>query len=80
MPITTYGNGGFCVTGKGIDIYRMITLLSAMRIELHGMCIARGYSAYATIKREFGLKGSKQKVFDQFSTLVEQAKANYKND
>jgi len=37
--------------------------------------MTRGPSAYSIIKREFGLKGDKHKVLEQFSALVETAKA-----
>jgi hypothetical protein len=35
---------------------------------------SRGPSAYAIIKREYGLRGNKQSVFDQFKAIKDQAK------
>lgn len=59
-------------TPQQIELYRLVTLRAALRLELHGMT-RRGRSAYAVIKEEFALKGSKQKVFDQYNAIVEDA-------
>ena len=53
-----------------IELYRLITLRAALRLELHGMK-RRGQSAYAIIKQEFNLKGTKTKVLEQYSTLLD---------
>ena len=53
-----------------IEGFRLLQLKSALKLELIGMKMWRGQSAYARIKEEFGLKGSKQKVFDQFEELL----------
>ena len=80
MPIVKSESGGAVITGKGIDLFRLNMLLGALRMELVGMRATRGFSAYATAKREFGLKGSKQKVYEQMLLIVEKANAEYKND
>jgi len=51
-----------------IAIYRMTTLRHALKLELKGMR-RRGRSAYAIIKDEFMLTGSRQSVFDQFTEM-----------
>jgi hypothetical protein len=33
--------------------------------------MSRGRSCYSIVKEEFELKGSKQKVYDQFKQLIE---------
>jgi hypothetical protein len=53
------------ITGSDIDLFRMSVLEKALRLELLGMK-SRGRSAYSIIKSEFGLKGNKQSVYDQF--------------
>lgn len=59
------------ITGEqNINHFRRFTLLKALKLELLGMK-GRGPSAYSVIKREFGLKGNKQKVYDQFKKYVE---------
>ena len=53
------------ITGSDIDLFRMSVLEKALRLELLGMK-SRGRSAYSIIKSEFGLKGNRQSVYDQF--------------
>lgn len=66
-------SGTITITGKeNIANVRLITLRSALKLELLGMKARRGFSAYKTIKEEFGLKGNKQKVFYQFSKIVQE--------
>ena len=60
-------------TPESIDMFRMIALCGALKLELLGMK-SRGPSAYAIIKREYGLRGNKQSVFDQFKAIKDQAK------
>lgn len=58
------------ITGKeNIENFRLLTLRSALRLEVRGMK-RRGRSAYAIVKEEFGLKGSKQKVLDALNKIV----------
>jgi len=53
------------ITGDNIDLFRMSILEKALKLELLGMK-GRGRSAYSVIKSEFGLKGNRQSVYDQF--------------
>lgn len=63
------------ITGaENIALYRMLTLKQALKLELMGLKMSRGTSAYAIIKREFNLKGSKQKVYDQYVSIIENLK------
>ena len=57
------------ITGENIDLFRMSILEKALRLELLGMK-GRGRSAYSVIKSEFGLKGNRQSVYDQFKVYV----------
>ena len=68
--------GNIIVTGEAdTRLVRLITLKSALGLECKGLKARRGFSAYATIKREFGLKGNKQSVLAQFTDLLEKKKA-----
>lgn len=58
------------LTGSAIDDYRMRVLLSGLKLETKGMQISRGRSCYSIIKQEFGLKGNKQRVLEQFTAIV----------
>lgn len=76
MPIHIHKSGGFSVTGpEAIRFYRMAVLQGALSLEIKGLRHSRG-SAYATIKREYGLKGSRESVLKQFKVLVEEASAS----
>jgi len=58
------------ITGSNILRYRLEVLLGGLKLELVGMK-RHGRSMYAIIKDEFGLKGNKQKVYDQFKQMVQ---------
>jgi hypothetical protein len=52
-----------------IENFRLLTLLQMLKLELRGMSRS-GRSAYTIIKKETGLKGSRQRVYEQFSALL----------
>ena len=55
------------ITGKEqIAEFRLRTLHKMLKLEILGMT-RRGQSAYSIIKQETGLKGSKQKVYDELA-------------
>jgi len=56
---------------KQIEAFRLRTLLKGLKLETMGMKMSRGRSCYSIIKEDFGLKGSKQKVYDQFKQLLQ---------
>jgi len=58
-------------TPDQINGARLLTLRSGLKLELIGLKMTRGRSCYAIIKNEFGFKGSKQKVFDQFTNFLQ---------
>lgn len=58
-------------TPTQIEAFRFKTLLRGLKLELVGMKMSRGRSCYSIVKDEFRLKGSKQKVYDQFKQLIE---------
>ncbi len=60
-------------TPEDINSFRNFTLLQGIGLELQGMKMSRGRSCYSIIKEEFGLKGNKQKVRDQFATILGKA-------
>lgn len=49
--------------------WRLLALRSALELELKGFKFSRG-SVYALIKREFGFKGTKQRVLDQLNEHI----------
>lgn len=44
----------------------------ALKLECAGLKFSRG-SVYAHVKRLYGLKGNKQKVYEEFARLVDEA-------
>jgi len=53
-------------TPEQINAFRMKTLLRGMKLERSGMKLTRGPSCLSIVKREFGLKGNREKVIAQF--------------
>jgi len=53
-----------------IQQFRARTLLRGLKLETLGMT-KRGQSCYSIIKAEYGLKGSKQKVYDEFKKILD---------
>ena len=62
--------------GNDIKIYSLIVLRQQLKSEMKGLKFR--YSAYACIKRKFGFKGNRQKVYDLFNDYVE--KQVYENE
>ena len=60
-------------TPEQISGYRLLMLASALKLETKGIYPIKGCSAYAQLKKEFGLRGSKQKVLDQFNQMLIEA-------
>jgi hypothetical protein len=59
------------LTGEQIPVFRLKMLLIGLKSEIRGMRLtSKGSSCYSIIKREFGLKGNKQKVLDQFEQIL----------
>lgn len=59
-------------TPSQIEAFRLRTLLRGLKLETLGMKMSRGASCYSIIKQDFGLTGSKQKVYDQFKQLLQE--------
>ena len=56
-----------------IDLYRLLSLRAALRLEVVGLR-GRGRSAYSIAKQELGIKGNKQKVLDQVNQMIQSIK------
>ena len=53
-----------------IQLYQMLVLRSALKLEMMGLKMSRGRTAYSSIKRIFHLKGGRQKVLDMFNKII----------
>jgi len=56
-------------TPEGMYMYRLLALRSALKLEVKGIKMTR-HSICKIVKDEFGFKGNKQKVLDQFDAHV----------
>lgn len=64
-------NSTLITNRTSIDNFRILTLVKGLKLELLGMKRSRGKSCYQLLKEEFGLKGSKQKVYDIMTEIIE---------
>lgn len=72
MAITTSQTGAVAIEGdESIKYYRMLTIRMGLKLELSGMRMCRGRTCYSIAKSEFGLKGSKARVYAAFCALCE---------
>lgn len=63
-----------------IELYRLKVLLSALKLEANGLKLSRGSSALSVVKKQFGFKGSRERVTAQLQAFhdakLELLKAN----
>jgi hypothetical protein len=74
MAIEILGSDGFIATGDDVNLFRLIALHKALKLEKIGMKLSRGRSALSIVKKEFGLKGNINTVEPLFKAIVERAK------
>ncbi len=60
-------------TPEQINLFRLCTLRSGLKLEIRGMQMSRGRSCYAILKAE-GYKGSKEKILAQVIQEIEHQK------
>ena len=71
-----FHGGGYMITGEHIPLYRLMVMVSGLRMEAKGYRMGRGRTCYAIAKSEFGFKGNKAKVLAQLEKHVESVKAD----
>jgi len=59
-------------TPEGIEAFRLLSMWSAMRLEALGMRVTNR-SVTQMCKKEFGLKGSREKVIAEFEAILVEA-------
>ena len=59
-------------TPQKIDLYRLHVLHKMLKLEMLGIKMNKGRqpTAYSAIKKEYNLKGSRQKVYDIMSEII----------
>jgi len=74
MAIKTFEGGGTVVTGNHIEVVRLMALKAALKLEIKGIKMSRGVSAFSIVRQSLGFKGSKQKVLTQLEKYIEEMK------
>ena len=54
-----------------IELYQMLVLRQALKLEMMGLKMSKGKTAYSAIKKIFNLNGNRQKVLDTFNEIIE---------
>ena len=59
-------------TPEKIDLYRMHVLHKMLKLEMLGIKMNKGGqpTAYSAIKKEYNLKGNRQKVYDTMTEII----------
>ena len=60
----------FGLTGERIYLARYFALRAGLHLEMKGIRMNRGKTAYSIIKKEFGFKGNRQRVLEQFNQYL----------
>ena len=63
-----------------IQLYQMLVLRSALKLEMLGLKMSKGRTAYSAIKKIFHLNGSRQKVLDPFNEIIRDQKKGEINE
>lgn len=58
-------------TPDQIEAYRLLAIKSRLKLELLGMRFKDG-STFAYVKRTYGFKGNRQKVYDQYVSMLKE--------
>lgn len=65
-------NGTLIVTGNDIEVYRLLTLYHALKLECKGIRMSRGLSALAAIKRTTGLTGTRSTMLPKYQAWLKE--------
>ena len=61
-------------TPEKIELYRMLVLRSLLKLEIKGIKLSKGRTAYATIKTEYNIGGNRMRVLEFISDMINAAK------
>ena len=53
-----------------IATFRYCTMLRGLKLEISGLKVSRGMTMYALIKKELGLKGTRESVYNQLAEML----------
>jgi len=64
--------GGTCLTGAGIDFYRLLMIKQALSAQCNGFRLSNKVPQGTTLARRFlGLKGNKESLLAQVNEIIE---------
>lgn len=69
--VTVHG-GGVTLTGEGITLFQLLTIARGLKLERLGMKLTRGPSCLSIAKKQFGFKGSREKVYAQVLAKIKE--------
>lgn len=72
-----FSAGSTAFTGESVKYFQMASLLAGLKLEVKGLK-KKGESCYTKIRRDYGLRGNKQKVLEQFEALCLKARQEQK--
>ena len=64
-------NASVLTTPAQIATYRLAALRTGLRLELKGMRVSKGPTAYSILRKEYGYKGKREAVLAQVTADVE---------
>jgi len=71
MAIEKTETGAIIITGESINVYRLLTIRMGLKAEANGMRLtSRAPSCLSIVKKEFGFKGNRQKITEQFEAML----------
>jgi len=63
-----------------LELWHMLVLRSALKLEMLGLKTRGRRTAYSAIKQMFEIKGNRQKVLDAFNEIIETTKQEQKGE
>ncbi len=71
MSIEVFEGGGFVITGNDINLYRLLALKGALKLQAKGLKLSRGASASTIARKDYGLRGNVDNLISQVEQLIE---------
>ena len=60
-------------TPEKIDLYRLLVLRKALQLEMKDIYMMQGQTAWVTIRKEFNIRGSREKILEFISDIINEA-------
>jgi hypothetical protein len=79
MPVQSSSGAVIFSGDDGVGLYRMLTIIQGMKLEMMGMRLTRkAPSCFRIAKEQYGLKGNKAQILAGMIALYEGARNNIK--